>query len=211
MTQQHFRGGLAVFGALTVVFLINVLSLQSSTHGLAPAPVVASQTSDAQVAETRSDGSLVILNSADAHETALTVQRELAAQGYQPGPETTSPSLMLRAAIMAYEYDNGLPLRAVANLELLERLRGQRAPVATTEKNSGQPVSPEAKQAMLEIQQLLKQLKYEPGPVDGVYGAATKRAISDFEFDKSLPETGRVSGHLVAALNKRKKLQLSRK
>ncbi len=200
MTQHFFNGGLAVFVTLTLGLAVNLMGRQEGTRELAPAPVIALK-APAKKSPTKRDATgLVILNAEKTNQTAQKVQRELTAQGYVPGPADGTPSPVTRAAIMAFEYDNGLPLKALANDVLLERLLGLRPPVAGNNKNAGLPASPEAKRVMQTIQQSLKQLRYEPGKVDGAYSAETERAIRDFETDNNLPETGRVSGRLISAL-----------
>ncbi|MGH6895613.1 MAG: peptidoglycan-binding protein [Geminicoccaceae bacterium] len=53
---------------------------------------------------------------------------------------------------------------------------------------------------MRETQRLLTELGYDPGPVDGVYGSKTLRAILAFETDRGLPPTGRPGASLLATL-----------
>ena len=51
-----------------------------------------------------------------------------------------------------------------------------------------------------ETQRLLANLGYDPGPVDGAYGARTKRAIIAFQRDAGLPQTGEPSTALLTRL-----------
>ena len=46
------------------------------------------------------------------------------------------------------------------------------------------------KKFILQAQRQLKQLGYNPGPVDGLWGTKTKRAVKRFQQDNSLPATG---------------------
>ena len=48
--------------------------------------------------------------SSETPETIRAIQRELQARGYEAGAADGVPRLVTRAAIMAYEHDNGLPL-----------------------------------------------------------------------------------------------------
>jgi peptidoglycan hydrolase-like protein with peptidoglycan-binding domain len=41
-----------------------------------------------------------------------------------------------------------------------------------------------------EAQQALRQLGYDPGPIDGVMGKLTAQALNAFQHDRALPETG---------------------
>jgi uncharacterized protein len=51
-----------------------------------------------------------------------------------------------------------------------------------------------------EVQQLLADLGYDPGPIDGVMGPRTRAAIRAFQADVGLPVDGQVSDELRAAL-----------
>jgi peptidoglycan hydrolase-like protein with peptidoglycan-binding domain len=44
-----------------------------------------------------------------------------------------------------------------------------------------------------DVQELLRALGYAPGPVDGRYGALTRKAVESFEHDRGWPASGRVS------------------
>ena len=50
------------------------------------------------------------------------------------------------------------------------------------------------------VQTSLAKLGYRPGHADGELTPETARAIREFEVDQALPESGRVSGPLVARL-----------
>lgn len=51
-----------------------------------------------------------------------------------------------------------------------------------------------------DIQQLLTDLNYDPGPVDGLMGSRTEAAIAEFQTARGLPETGEPSLRLLDAL-----------
>lgn len=55
-----------------------------------------------------------------------------------------------------------------------------------------------------EIQQLLKDVEFDPGSVDGVMGGQTRKAIKEFQEDKGLKATGRIDSMTLSALNKTK-------
>lgn len=50
------------------------------------------------------------------------------------------------------------------------------------------------------LQQALRRLGYDPGPVDGIPGARTRAAIRAFQADARLPVNGQVSERLESAL-----------
>lgn len=51
------------------------------------------------------------------------------------------------------------------------------------------------------VQSALAALGYQPGPVDGLFGARTRTAIEKFERERGLRVTGQVSSDLLAQLN----------
>jgi peptidoglycan hydrolase-like protein with peptidoglycan-binding domain len=51
-----------------------------------------------------------------------------------------------------------------------------------------------------EIQALLHERGYDPGPIDGVHGSATASAIRAYERDRGLVVTGRPSPELLGHL-----------
>lgn len=56
---------------------------------------------------------------------------------------------------------------------------------------------------LAEIQQALHELGYRPGPVDGLYGSRTRRAIEAFQRDFGLPQDGLPSPTLLRGLRQR--------
>jgi peptidoglycan hydrolase-like protein with peptidoglycan-binding domain len=54
--------------------------------------------------------------------------------------------------------------------------------------------------SMAELQQLLDEQGYDPGPVDGVFGDRTARAIRSYQVNNGLKVTGRPSADLVERL-----------
>lgn len=135
-------------------------------------------------------------------ETIRAVQRELQARGYEAGTVDGVPGLITRAAILAYEYDHGLPMTGEASERLLKQiLLGELQPSATPGAPTGSAEhSPQAEQVIRTVQQSLANAGYAVGKPDGRMGEETVRAIREFETDQGLPETGRVSGQLVARL-----------
>jgi len=57
-----------------------------------------------------------------------------------------------------------------------------------------------------EIQKILKESGFEFGPVDGVLGAQTRVAISQFQEKNGLKPTGKIDSETQLFLNKQKKL-----
>ncbi len=136
------------------------------------------------------------------------VQRELAARGFDVGPEDGKPSDKTRAAISAYR--EGLTAcrsPGVATDELLRHilLGGSGQPAGATGSVAGRrPSRGKAKDGLnvKAVQQVLADLGYAPGPVDGALGGATTRAISAFQRDRKMAETGRITPELMRELKR---------
>ena len=134
------------------------------------------------------------------------VQRELAARGFDVGPVDGKPSAKTSAAISAYEKAHDLPVTGTATDELLRHIiLGDSVPSggatgSVTEKTGKAAFASAAN--VRAIQQILADLGYSPGPIDGAMGDATSRAISAFQHDRKLPETGTITPKLLGELER---------
>ncbi|MDX2158673.1 MAG: peptidoglycan-binding domain-containing protein [Hyphomicrobiaceae bacterium] len=134
--------------------------------------------------------------------TVRAVQSELARRGYEPGTADGATGLVTRAAVLAYEHDQGLPLTADPSPEVLAHLRhGTSAPgVAVGLDGEETPPSGHAETVIRSVQQSLRSLGYLTGHADGQLGDDTVRAIREFEMDAGLVPSGRISAPLVMRL-----------
>jgi len=131
------------------------------------------------------------------------VQRELATRGFDVGPADGKPSDKTKEAISAYEKAHGLPVTGVATDELLHQIllgdsvqpAGATGSVAGDNAAKGNP-------NVRAVQQVLADLGYAPGPVDGALGEATARAINAFQRDRKIAETGRITPELLRELKR---------
>lgn len=131
-------------------------------------------------------------------EVTRAVQRELQIRGYETGARDGIVGVMTRGAIMAFEHDHGLPLTARPSEQLLKAIilgEGGKA-----RGRGGKAETLEAQDVIRSVQRSLAKLGYKPGPANGKLTPETARAIRAFESDQALPETGRVSGPLIARL-----------
>jgi hypothetical protein len=62
-------------------------------------------------------------------------------------------------------------------------------------------------EVVMEVQQTLSELGYDPGPTDGLMGSSTARAIRKFEKERNLKETGQITFALVKRLEGETKAQ----
>lgn len=132
------------------------------------------------------------------------VQAELVRKGYEPGQADGTAGLVTRAAVMAYQHDQGLPLTAEPSPEILAHLRhGTSAPGAAVGLDANAPRNAgQAEQVIRAVQQALRKLGYLASAPDGLVSDDTVRAIREFEMDGGLVPSGRISGPLVARLAK---------
>ena len=125
------------------------------------------------------------------------IQRELRRAGYAPGNTEGIRDTKTDAAILAFEYDHGLPLQAEPSSALLQAL------VLGLPRNPGLSptgASTSARHLVQTVQASLTRLGFEVGGIDGRMGPQTRRAIQEFERRHGLQKTGRVSARLLTAL-----------
>ena len=127
------------------------------------------------------------------------------------GPADGKINDKTRAAISAYEGREGLPITGKASDDLLRHiLLGDSVRPATATTGSVQPgaaAPPKAKSdaansSVKAVQQVLADLGYAPGPVDGDMGASTTQAITAFQHDRKIRETGRITPELLRELKR---------
>jgi peptidoglycan hydrolase-like protein with peptidoglycan-binding domain len=142
----------------------------------------------------RSDGAVSV-------DTVRAIQRELTLRGYQAGVQDGRVSLITRAAIMAYEHDHGRPLTAEpTDMILKEILLGLAVRLAPGTTSPSRVAAPAAEQVVRTVQQSLATLGYLGSKVDGKPGDELSRAVREFEMDRRMPQTGRISGALILEL-----------
>jgi peptidoglycan hydrolase-like protein with peptidoglycan-binding domain len=139
------------------------------------------------------------------------IQRELAARGYGSGPVDGKLRDETRNAIASFEKDNGLPVTGAPSDELLRRiLLGEAAGANTgavpTGASGGAGLKPSSivkeDSTLKQVQQILADLGYAPGPVDGAMGSETQRALSAFQRDRKIASTGTVTPELLREIKR---------
>jgi hypothetical protein len=131
----------------------------------------------------------------------LQVQQGLKALGYFTAPADGIDGELTRRAVRRFQEHNGLPPDGKIDRQLLERIHkarelGSANRVSTDDADSG------ADARVILVQTGLAELGYQPGLIDGFIGESTRRAIREFETDRGLPETGKVSPRLLDELRK---------
>jgi peptidoglycan hydrolase-like protein with peptidoglycan-binding domain len=137
------------------------------------------------------------------------IQRELAARGYDSGPADGKLDDATRKAITTFEKDKGLPVTGTPTDELLRHiLLGEtaqsgpntgsvRSHAGDLAQQKGSEPSLPADTTVKKVQQVLAELGYSPGPVDGAMGEETERAVSAFQRDRKLTANGRITPELL--------------
>jgi peptidoglycan hydrolase-like protein with peptidoglycan-binding domain len=136
----------------------------------------------------------------DAADVTRAIQRELTVRGYETGAVDGIAGTITRAAILGFEYDHGMVLTGRSNQDLLKRILLSGNTRAKPIGSKGQ--SAEASDVILSVQTSLAKLGYRSGRLDGQLTPDTMHAIRAFEVDQGLPESGRISGPLVARLGR---------
>lgn len=129
-------------------------------------------------------------------DTIKAIQRELATRGYGPVAVDGIPGLATRAAIMAFEVDEGLPLTAIANEQMLKNILLGAVPG----NKALPPPSARAQDVIRAVQNWLLSLGYEAGSSTGLMTPETEKAIRTFETNLGLAPKGRISADLVKRL-----------
>jgi peptidoglycan hydrolase-like protein with peptidoglycan-binding domain len=138
-------------------------------------------------------------NASVSPDTTKAIQRELETRGYGVGTPDGVVSLITRAAIMAYQADHAMTLTGEPGEDLLRAIVLGPAGQDAAPRPPGRP-GPHAEQVIRTVQQSLIGLGANTIRVDGFMGEETVRAIRRFEREQGLPETGRISGLMVARL-----------
>ncbi len=130
------------------------------------------------------------------------VQRELGARGYDVGQVDGTLSDKTRAAISAFQSKEGLPVTGVPSDDLLRQilLGDSVAPAAATGSVAAtDSIAANAAEGatVKRVQQILADLGYAPGAIDGAWGANTASAISTFQRDRNIAETGQITPELL--------------
>ena len=133
------------------------------------------------------------------------VQRELAARGYDVGPLDGALSDKTRAAISAYQSSQGLAVTGVPSDELLRQILlgdSLESAAATGSLAASDSIETQAAESttVKGLQQVLADLGYAPGPIDGAWGENTSRAIAAFQRDRDIAETGQITPELLGEL-----------
>ena len=114
----------------------------------------------------------------------LEAQRLLNAQGFDAGTPDGIAGAGTRRAIAAFQQSIGRPQTGILTDEEFAILRAPEDP------NSG-PETAEEQVDAAEVQSLLTELGFDPGPVDGAWGGRSQRALDQFRQRQNSTEIDR--------------------
>jgi peptidoglycan hydrolase-like protein with peptidoglycan-binding domain len=208
---DSFAGLIATIG--TVMILVNALFLQSGPH---PAPIFANKPPPvASNSLTAADTALPRQKPADLvaeplpsvrprAQVTADIQRELSRRGFFDGSTDGVYGPKTDAAIRDFEQAAGLRPSTEANEALLQAI--VRSPV----KSKPAAVAPKkvdpianllaADPKVMAVQRALSSYGFGQIKPTGVYDPETRTAIEQFERERKLPVTGRVSDRLTLEL-----------
>jgi peptidoglycan hydrolase-like protein with peptidoglycan-binding domain len=148
------------------------------------------------------------------------VQRELLATGHFQGLVDGVNGPRTKLAVEHYQKAGGLAVTGEVSKKLLEHIRYTRKIAQASDfTGSVAPPAPEAPlpffaaktdKDILQLQQRLAKLGYDPGSRSGTLDDATRASILIFQMDRGLAMDGKISPSLHAALKQAEMQQVSR-
>jgi len=138
-------------------------------------------------------------------QLVIAIQRELKVRGYGGGPADGILRQETRKAIADFQRDHGLAVSGLPSDELLRHiLLGETVSTGSVADAKGAAPAPQLKQdvRVKAVQQILADLGYAPGPIDGAMGSATERAVKAFQHDRKIAETGQISRELLREIKR---------
>ena len=152
-----------------------------------------------------------LLGQPASQQLVTAIQRELAARGYGSGPANGKLNDETRKAIAVFEKNHRVPITGAPSDELLRRILlgeavapgGSAGSVADVTAQQATPNILANDEAIVkQVQQILADLGYAPGPVDGNMGDETERAVSAFQRDRKIAQNGHITPDLLREIKR---------
>lgn len=136
----------------------------------------------------------------DESERISAAQQALQVMGYDPGPVDGAMGENTRRALEAFQEEFGLAVDGRIDDALLERLRAE-AVLDTASSERRLDRKGLLRSYTRAVQDGLRDLGFNPGPVDGVVGPLTRKAVRAFQAEAQIDVTGTISPQLLEAIN----------
>ncbi|WP_172653354.1 peptidoglycan-binding domain-containing protein [Methyloceanibacter caenitepidi] len=135
------------------------------------------------------------------------IQRELSLRGYDVGTVDGQLSDKTRKAISAFQMREGLAITGLPSDDVLRQILLGDTIANSDATGSVPPADSIAAQAagdgtVLRVQQVLAELGYAPGVIDGQWGENTADAVRAFQQDRNMAVTGTITPELLAELQR---------
>jgi peptidoglycan hydrolase-like protein with peptidoglycan-binding domain len=200
MTRLQARLTLFSVMAIFAATASNALFLQDRARllngsGLPSTAVSLTQLSNDKSAPDNAGASPVLEEDPRAPRLHVALQRELARRGYANQLQIRPNGL--RLAVLAYEFDNALPLTGEPTEALLKRVLfdGNQGP-----RGSFSDRAELNTKLVVEAQRMLAGLGFFRGTFSGRIDVWTSNAIRDFERHRGIPLTGRLTDQTLLEL-----------
>jgi len=120
--------------------------------------------------------------------------------GEHPSPLFSTRTADDTAAIVAEESEEAAPVSTPRVMAPPEDELARLVETSTEQPAAPANRGPQVSQTVTEVQQLLTDLGYQPGSVDGLLGGQTGAAIEAFQRDRGMTVTGDIDTSLLTAL-----------
>lgn len=210
------------FLVLTATIVYNALYLQQDgLHGVGSIPNAATQIipvgagkngapavpAGRNAAAVSTDLPPAAAASGESRLVVRAVQRELSARGYDVGAVDGELTGRTRTAISSFQKTEGLAVTGMPSDDLLRQilLGDSIAPSVTTGSVAAiDSIAASAAEhgTVLRVQQVLSELGYAPGAIDGAWGEKTASAVSAFQRDRNIDQTGTITPELLQELQR---------
>ena len=145
----------------------------------------------------------VVASRGDRGPLIIEIQTLLGLRGFSPGPIDGIFGTLTETAITAFQSSRSLPGTGVVDDDTFDALEGSQPasdPPANDPGSSGLTRLGDRGPVVIELQTLLFDAGYSPGPVDGIFGTLTERAVRSFQSANGLLVDGLVGTQTLAAL-----------
>jgi peptidoglycan hydrolase-like protein with peptidoglycan-binding domain len=136
----------------------------------------------------------VIARLGDRGPIVIEVQGLLTQNGFSPGPVDGIFGTRTETAVRSFQSEAGLPVDGLVDAPTLDALEDQPASSVVVRLGDRGIV-------VREVQHLLADAGFPPGPVDGIFGYFTEHAVRSFQSSRGLAVDGAVGDATFAALN----------